>query len=765
MASNDGMRPGVPSYITRHPAHRAIEGRILALTNVQTYTPATSPAEPRPATSALSIQIIDGFSQKGIEGVEVCFGYKFGYKTSAPPGERTFQLEQQDYRVIATLKTDAQGGVSFTNPHLWSGEACAICIEATGYRQAFGSTVDVLTGEVRPMREGETICATAILAPERLNLEETFGATVDAYLRSLACIRVRVLQGANCGNQSAGISLVESLRLAGYQGRIQVLCDAAPRLEDQSIEAELEFLVASDEESALATLQRALEERLDGTYAGRVHFHDEVYTATAHPIQASLASGLDRDDGRRPFPTAMLRSVCDLDLSDRTSPLSLMELEAMVLELVPLGLVAYALRDSAGGRVAAELSTPAAADRSVMAALSVELNVRTHADMSVMDKLLTLRPDLNTAEDLAGVEWLPATSFEEDASKDPTVLGIVPSGEDYSDVRLMNLRREALKTECLLALQPLHWFSDMRALCFAGSLPKRLYLPRAATYQLSPLRRGDPRTAISMLCAAAKQDALIAPLTALYVRAQEQRIDLMTVYGLHQAKRSPVRVLLDNLIASLVAVQTPRGRPTVILVLYKLDDLAEQVSAASARHAMYTRAAEALAPLGKVTCGEVLLVHAPVLPQQVFELFCRASTLPLLLEGANTTNLAQMMSLPYLSVASKDTDYIKLAGPDCPDYHRLKRCEDELNQEPDAEIDEDTPRRQHLEAYLADTLTHGDQVMNGYFTKLQRYVRQPERDQLLLGLYRVATELEARRRPSPAEQPDPGWSNSTQVGV
>lgn len=739
-----------------------------------------SPNEERPATGSLAIQLVDCFSHQGVEGVEVCFGYK----AEASSGEPAFRHNDEDYTAILTLLTDKQGWVMFKNAHLWRGEACAVCITAKGYRPASGSSRDVLTCEVEPVRADDEVVAAAFLVPEEPALAEDFSATVHGYLASLSSVRVEVPQGANFGDQSAAFALIQTLRLAGYKGGIHVLSGAAPLLDDQRIQAELTFFARDAEESSLDALQAELEARVHRAYEGRVRFHDRVHGApplptfdAPHPLRgeappsldelsrrlsqfksgllAQLKSERDRVAQVQSPPSARLRSVCEIDLSDRPSPFPLTELSALLDTLVPLGLSAYELRDSAGVREAAGLSDRAPAPRGASVLLSVELTVRTRAEVSVMDKLRMLRPDLSTASDLAGVEWLAATRFEEDVSRDATVLGVVPAGEDYSDAHLEKLQREVLRTGCVLALEPFSWFPEKRSMCLPGRRPERLCIPRAATYQLAPARPDHAGELIARLCSAARQDALIAPLTALFELSLAKKIDLMTVYGLHQPKRSPVGVVVNNLIEALVAVQARRGRPTVVLAVYKLSDLAHQVSEANAAHARYTSAAEALPHLGEVERGKVLLVHAPMLPQAVFQLFCETSALPLLLEGANTSNLAQMLGLPYLSIASTNTDYIRLAGADCPDYRWLKRCEDELNRAPEAGLDDQAPRLQHLEEYLTDTLTHGDQALKGYFARLKRHVQRPERNQVLLGLYRLATALQAKEEPpgEPAAPP------------
>ena len=44
-------------------------------------------------------------------------------------------------------------------------------------------------------------------------------------------------------------------------------------------------------------------------------------------------------------------------------------------------------------------------------------------------------------------------------------------------------------------------------------------------------------------------------------------------------------------------------------------------------------------------------------------------------------------------------------------------------------------------ADLLDTLARGKGAMNGYFARLERWGKRPSQNQVLLGLYRVATEI------------------------
>ncbi|MFB7054887.1 hypothetical protein ACFCXT_17430 [Streptomyces vinaceus] len=134
--------------------------------------------------------------------------------------------------------------------------------------------------------------------------------------------------------------------------------------------------------------------------------------------------------------------------------------------------------------------------------------------------------------------------------------------------------------------------------------------------------------------------------------------DLMPAYGLHNVPPERRAGMLATL-ASGIHEAAP-DRPSVLLALGRVGvDLAPAHTAP-----WYTRMAlddpELPARLAAQGPGDVLVVEAGSLPQDVFRQMYRLGTLPAVLEGANTANLVQVLGRPYFSVLTNHTPYDRL---------------------------------------------------------------------------------------------------------
>ncbi len=110
------------------------------------------------------------------------------------------------------------------------------------------------------------------------------------------------------------------------------------------------------------------------------------------------------------------------------------------------------------------------------------------------------------------------------------------------------------------------------------------------------------------------------------------------------------------------------------------------------------------------------------------------SKFPAVLEGANTTNLAQMLGIPYVSVSTQTTPYIPLETDKS--HEQLSTVTSYLNKEKLTEGE-----LKPVADYFNDAATNRSKALDGYFEKLKQYVRHETNDQLKLGLYRLAKAL------------------------
>ncbi|MEU2131694.1 hypothetical protein [Streptomyces sp. NPDC018352] len=152
--------------------------------------------------------------------------------------------------------------------------------------------------------------------------------------------------------------------------------------------------------------------------------------------------------------------------------------------------------------------------------------------------------------------------------------------------------------------------------------------------------------------------AVAAGLKAVVRAVHQNGTEVMPVYGLHNVA-DPGRV---SALASLAAGITRAGigKPSVILSFGRTTvDYAPAHTDARLSRTEITAGDldQQLAGLGP---DDVLVVQSPGLPQDVFRQVFQLGTLPAVLEGANTTNLMQLLGRPYFSALTHHTPYDRL---------------------------------------------------------------------------------------------------------
>ncbi|MFE6554325.1 hypothetical protein ACFVHS_38950 [Streptomyces sp. NPDC057746] len=146
-----------------------------------------------------------------------------------------------------------------------------------------------------------------------------------------------------------------------------------------------------------------------------------------------------------------------------------------------------------------------------------------------------------------------------------------------------------------------------------------------------------------------------AGLRAVVDAVLKSRADLMPVYGLHNVA-APGRASAVNTLAS-GAHAAGLGKPSVVITFGDATvPFAPRHTADWLDHADLDDEdlADRIAALGP---DQVLIVNGGKLPQDVFRQVYQLGTLPAVLEGANTSNLAQLLGRPFFSVLTHHTPY------------------------------------------------------------------------------------------------------------
>ncbi len=222
-----------------------------------------------------------------------------------------------------------------------------------------------------------------------------------------------------------------------------------------------------------------------------------------------------------------------------------------------------------------------------------------------------------------------------------------------------------LGTRGCVVLQPYDWPGERR-LEIAGKKVE-LDLPGASTfvYEITDPLAGVEKLLPAQMGALAKFVAEVMSgqppdiarkaegILALFRGVLSGRVDLMPAYGLHAASVERHReLILHNLEGGVRAFQKNAGaaaKPAVILEIgpHGVEGLSDP--------GLNTR-------LRTAKKDEVLTVSAGSIPRPIFELLYKYATLPSVLEGANTSNLVQLLGKPFLSVYSAMTGLPKLPG-------------------------------------------------------------------------------------------------------
>jgi hypothetical protein len=718
---------------------------MFEITKLPMVRPVNRPVLPCQRFPHVCIRLVDCTTHQGIPNVSVRVGNTNDNRVQeylenprvAPP---QLDHEGRRYTIYAEGRTNARGWVCFPSvaQHRERGDILvlggyALQVQVPHYHPVtdegdYAEEAVPPSGPVATFDFDENkhtvVCAT--LRSERPILAADFDTAVSNLIANVDRIRVAVEQGPNLGNQSAALSLLLNLRRVGYQGPIDVLTNPAP---NRNVAAwKLVFTAHATSGPGMAVAAQAVFDRLK-----------HVMGASAQPLvalpHAKWSGDLDyvhpndfyvvltgenmRGLKSLPFPYKVVvqPDVADQEEDDFEGDTREPEVDVDGDAELPPAMYGFTF------------------------VVTVELTIDSLADVSVTAKLATLDPQYKTNPAYGGhVTWVELSAFASDVTANPRIVGMV-GGHDLGKGPIESYRTQTLKTHSALALQPLLWHPDDRMVKIAARPVKTLCLPSSAAYFLAQVNAPNVQQFATTLGVAPAEADVIASVIA---RAKAHTITLMTVYGIHQAHDSSTTTLLKSLVAGSLAAAAKGGisRKIVLFVVCKVE-LADMLD--DARASVVTlAAATAQESLDDLEDDHLLVIHAGPLPSAVFQLLVQASNLPVVLEGANTSNLVQMLGKPYVSVSTKTTSYVPVPEDAQKAHEKLAIVTGHLN---DGGLAGKGGALDVVATYFHAAATGGD-AYDGYFAGLEAHVRRPAQDQLKLGLYRLEKEL----RPGPVDR-------------
>jgi hypothetical protein len=312
--------------------------------------------------------------------------------------------------------------------------------------------------------------------------------------------------------------------------------------------------------------------------------------------------------------------------------------------------------------------------------------------------------------------------------------------------------------EACLVLQPFQW-DGARALYTPQSGRTHLQVPGDALYHIEVFDpwtagpvKGTPEPFRNPLEYFLRQqlgpaDSRLAGLTSLLLALRRGQLRLVPVYGLnHPSVRGACRPILDKVTraANEAGARQPQGGPTVLLLV---GELPEAVRASPAERGGDLSLVQLEVPglgarLTRLRPDETLLLVAGRLPRPLFEHLCACAQGPILLEGANTANLALMVGKPYLSLKSTVfSEEPRFTGfpqrfPGAPvadpEWQRLGEICDRLPYRDQA----DSPESLDLTNYFLE-LRQPDSPAATYWRDVVRLAHTPGHDVVTQGLWQL----------------------------
>ena len=499
-------------------------------------------------------------------------------------------------------------------------------------------------------------------------------AALAPYFKGLTGVRLKVGDGPNFGNQSTTFALIENLRRLGYTGKIDVLVnDQAPGF-DQQITSILTFGF-----SASATQVQQLEQ------GGVPNSLDATLTAFAHDARGALENFTSLAGQATWTPntwvavsnskvTMNATAIMDPGGAEGFYPTDTTELGETFQGLSNL-LTSHNTIKGAGKTVA---GTSLPQQHNCTAVLTVNWTYRQGRSSSNLDRIKAFNLFY---DQIPNVNWITGTTFSSGSTTDVKLIGLVGADDGAKDAKTVNhLRSDVLKCGCLAVLQPYKFNPLNRFVSFPSSTtrfsilsldqvqkksPQAPWLFSPAAFRvpaIAPNAYGD----ILARYKGRIPDPLMDSLTRVASLMQSKTIGLMMIYGLHQAYHGEQAQVMDVVSLGLLkALQTGSPKGVAIIVVHKgnlatiLSPSLLQRSDVSLQRLDDDTTPQKLTALSQVTEPQLLILHSGALPNPLFQALCQESTWPIVIEGANTTNMALDLGIRSLSVNVSSTPYFE----------------------------------------------------------------------------------------------------------
>lgn len=681
--------------------------RLVVLDPVQTHR---SERTVRVREASLAVTVIDCFRHVPLRDADVVLGVEAEDDAELAADDRFVErqagYDDTTFEIVRRAKTGRDGVAVLPQLEPYCNGILRVRVMARGYHDPeFVEREEVLVKPPKPETH-ERVTLEVPMVSEDPPIPPDLVGKVQALLAAAPGIRIVVEQGPNFGNQAAALALVRNLRRVGYTGPIVACADPVDTKYTARNQGTVYCYTTPDQTGA--TIVGLVRARLVHRYGAALTIEGEQSHDSGIGASGNLGGGTLT--GRVRYPA---RTYFEEDLAQ------------LAADLVALAHPVTVTLDGEDAVAGAVVKNDLVHTKTWQ--ITLDLTFESLSETAVGTKLARLEPNYANAD--PQTTWRAAACFDTDA--DDGVLGIVAGGE-FSKDSLQTLRAEAFRTQSLLALQPFWWHPSTRFVAVADAPVEPLCLPHAATYRQEPLALDVPARNALLLAAGGLGGA---GLQAMRAAVAAGTLDLMVVYGVHQAHYSSTAVVMRNLAAAVRRGQALGSIQRAVMVVICKTSVTAHLPV-DAGISTNTCDAGLAAAVGGLGAGRLLVVQpAGSLPSDAFQALCEASTLPMILEGANTANLMQMLGHPYLSVASKTTPYLKVPTDGADGHLRLAALERLLNESP-----LDVAGQTELGTYFG-AARQPAAVLDGYFPKLQAYVRATARDQVLLGLYKLALAL------------------------
>lgn len=541
-------------------------------------------------------------------------------------------------------------------------------------------------------------------------------ASIDAALELIrnSSYRVFVDDGANYGNQAAAVFLLHSLKkLRNGLGNVTVCASSEPIMGEEKLTTYI-WIPCSEENLELrrklfAEFVEWVRRGLERAFRDRTP--PEVQTQILPPgVEPSLE--ITTEDTGEP------KAYCESTTIRVNSTGTYDGLSGIGAEYI-LDQIRADLRPLPQGLDRNATKAASSYDTSELRSRPSYNYFQVVCESSVKPYQRTIRARFNQLSGALGELNL----VDEFTSDDAEAFGLIGASDDVSSAEYAGLyAREKLRTPNLVALQPYRWKRDrnlwLRVKTDRGrTVVEPLPLPQDASY---PIDVGAD-----------------SPLGKWVSERPEPA--KMFVYGLHQPHGTTAQVLFDNLLRALVKYARDNDTRVLVVVVFKLElpTVPEDV-----RDTVIT--GDDAQTLANATRDKpVAILHKRSLDQASFIDVLRRSTLPVVLEGANTMNMAMSFGLPFLSVSEATTEYPSLGKgdhvrPALRVATALLRREERTWEA--TEPDETSPEEYRFASLAEFFAKVGQDPWKDYFKSLSDYTKSLARDQLFLSLFRALVQ-------------------------